>query len=428
VVGTGLPFMEFGLRRSRPVMKYPATLAGSWRLPLILLVSWMSLSATTRAAISVGNSGVQIGGFFSQGWLYSSNNNYPTADKGGTWDSREMAFNASTAVGSHVRIGGQAFAQRLGNLGEDQVILDWAVADYNVRPEFGIRIGRVKYPKGLYGEALDLDVVRPFVFLPGSVYSPILRDFSASFNGGMLYGSISAGKHSLDYKVFYGDIPMTRQKGVAEFYNNAGLYSPSAGGVSQLNMDSVAGGQLAWNTPVSGLKFVYSYSYYSNLSTDGAFVAYPAANLHSNIDRFSWNTLSLEYARDSWTFAGEWQRTGGGLVYSAPPVLGRVSDNVGWDGWYVSAARRLNDKFEIGSYYSRLESRYASASTAAAQKHQTDYALSLRYDLSEHVLFKIEGHYIEGTYQTFNTVRIPNPSATRQNTTTVIAVKTTFSF
>ena len=57
--------------------------------------------------------------------------------------------------------------------------LDWAVADYNFRQEFGIRVGRVKYPKGLYGEALDLDVIRPFVFLPMSVYNPVLRDFSA---------------------------------------------------------------------------------------------------------------------------------------------------------------------------------------------------------------------------------------------------------
>ena len=52
----------------------------------------------------------------------------------------------------------------------------------------------------------------------------------------------------------------------------------------------------------------------------------------------------------------------------------------------------------------------------------------LRYDINEHVLIKIEGHYIDGTYQTFNTVRIPNPAATKKNQTTVFAVKTTLSF
>ena len=80
------------------------------------------LAAAAHAAIPVGSSNVQIGGFFSQGYLYSSDNNYPTADKGGTWDFREMAFNASTTVGDHLRIGGQVFAQR-------QVFVDHVVLE-----------------------------------------------------------------------------------------------------------------------------------------------------------------------------------------------------------------------------------------------------------------------------------------------------------
>src|SRR5262249_51813771 len=159
---------------------------------------------------------------------------------------------------------------------------------------------RVKYPKGLYGEALDLDVVRPFVFLPGAVYSPILRDFSASFDGVMLYGSVNVGRGSLDYRIFRGDIPMRREHGVAGFFNNAGV-SP-ASGASQLNMDRVQGGQLTWNTPVSGLKTGVSYSEFTNLTTDGPFIAAPALNVHFQLATFNWTTLSAEYSRDNWTF------------------------------------------------------------------------------------------------------------------------------
>lgn len=377
------------------------------------------------ASIPLGGDRVQLGGFFSQGWLYSSDNNYPTADKGGTFDFREMAVNVSTTVGSHLRLGGQAFAQRLGDLGEDKVILDWAIADYNFSPAFGLRAGRVKYPKGLYGEALDLDVVRPFVFLPGSVYSPVMRDFSASFNGGMAYGSINAGKGSFDYKVFGGKIPMSPSQGVTEFYNNAGFYP--APGATALSMDSVVGGQLTWNTPVSGLKFVYSFSQFTNLASDGPFVAYPAANLHSNIHHFTWNTISSEYSVGNWVFAGEWQRTDSALRYSALPVLAAVDDKVGWDGWYLSAARRLNDRFEVGGYYGDLKNRFGSPA-GGSRNYQHDSALSLRFDYSEHVLFKIEAHHIDGTYQTFDTARIPNPSSQLKSRTNLIAVKTTFSF
>jgi hypothetical protein len=396
----------------------------------LIAAAFLALAGNfTNGAIPIGDTNVQIGGFFSQGWLYSSDNNYPTANKGGTWDFREMAFNVSTTFGSHVRVGGQAFAQSFGAIGGDKVILDWAVADYNFSPAFGVRVGRVKYPKGLYGEALDLDVVRPFVFLPGAVYSPILRDFSASFDGAMIYGSFNVGGSSFDYKAFYGDIPITSGKGVAEFYNNAGLYSAAAGGVAKLEMDAVAGGQLVWNTPVSGLKFAYSYSHFDNLATEGPFVAMAALNLKSNIERFSWNTISAEYLWGNWVFAGEWQRTKGKLAYATSPmVVVSVSNSpVGWDGWYLSAARRLNDKFEVGAYYGSLESNTGS-NTSLPQNHQRDTALSIRFDINEHVLIKVEGHYIDGTYQTFNTVRLPNPSATRSDDTVVFAVKSTFSF
>ena len=392
----------------------------------LVLVSCMALVGLVRGAVPVGDTNVQIGGFFSQGYLYSSNNNYPTADKGGTWDFREMAFNASTTIGAHFRVGGQVFAQRFGALGDDKVILDWAVADYNFSPAFGIRAGRVKYPKGLYGEALDLDVVRPFIFLPGAVYSPILRDFSASFDGAMIYGTLNAGKNAFDYRLFFGHIPMSPEKGVAEFYNNAGFYAPP--GVKSLHMDSVTGGQLTWNTPVEGLKFVYSYSSYRNLSSDGPFAAYAAVDLHSNFDQFTWQTISAEYTWKNWVFASEWQRAKGTIRYSAAPVLATVTGDSGWDGWYVAASRRLGDRFEVGAYYGDLANNSGTTPRSDPSQHQYDTALSLRFDLTEHVLFKLEAHSIDGTDQTFNTLRIPNPASSLQTHTTLFAAKTTLSF
>ena len=213
-------------------MKTPSFISNTAARRLALVAFCAILPVAAHASVAIENTNIQIGGFFSQGYLYSNNNNFPTADEGGTWNFREMAFNVSDTIGAHLRIGGQAFAQSFGNIGDDKIILDWAIADYNFNQYFGIRVGRVKYPKGLYGEALDLDAVRPFVFLPGSVYSPILRDFSASFDGGMAYGSFNVGKSSFDYKAFFGDIPMNPNQGVAEFYDNSGFYPAS--GVTNL--------------------------------------------------------------------------------------------------------------------------------------------------------------------------------------------------
>ena len=138
------------------------------------------------------------------------------------------------------------------------------------------------------------------------------------------------------------------------------------------------------------------------------------------------STTDKRFSAGNWSFATEWQRTGGALSYSAAPVLPMVNDNSGWQGWYVSAARRLGDRFQVGAYYGSLKARYTTST--APSSYQRDSAVSFRYDAGEHVIFKLEAHRIDGTYQTFNTPRIPNPAATRHDSTTVFAAKTTLSF
>jgi hypothetical protein len=118
---------------------------------------------SVSAAVTWEN--IQFGGFVSQGYLKSTNNNFPVDTKDGTFDFREFGFNASMTLGSHLRLGGQVFGQTLGKYGDDKPALEWAQADYNFRPEFGIRVGRIKYPRGLYSDTLDLDMIRPFIFI-----------------------------------------------------------------------------------------------------------------------------------------------------------------------------------------------------------------------------------------------------------------------
>ena len=366
---------------------------------------------------------VQFGGFISQGIIKSEGNNFPFEDQDATVDFREMAFNATTTFGPHFRVGAQLFAERLGAYGEDQVRLDWAVADYNVRPEFGVRLGRIKYPKGLYGEALDVDSIRPFIFLPMALYNPILRDFNAAFNGGMVYGSIGAAKAgTFDYKIFYGDIPMGPDQGVADYFNTSGLYQK---GAEDLGIDYLAGASVDWSTPVNGLKFHFSYSFLDNLVAAGHFAAAPVLPVSIRIDRVSYATVGSEYLYNSWTFAAEWQHSGGNTFVTAAPVLSQTS-KYDLDAAYVSVARRLNEKWELGTYYAIAHNNNPTPGTPRAGREMGDFALSVRYDVSEHVVFKLEGHYVDGYYNMMNTAKTPNPRF--EDTTTYFAARTTISF
>lgn len=288
----------------------------------------------------------------------------------------------------------------------------------------------MKFPKGLYGEALDLDVVRPFVFLPLGLYNPVLRDFSASFDGAMAYGALDLGRFgALDYKAFGGDIPMDPEQGVADFFNTTGLFA--APGVTRMGMDYVTGVQLMWSTPVSGLRLGASYSFFRHVQGVGRFAYAPSfipeAPVTVTGDRYAYTMLSAEYLVSNWTFAAEWQRTEDTFLVENTLAPASTSRN-GSDAWYVSAARRLPGGFEVGAYYSHQRNLHAAPSTPRERRQIGDWALSVRFDLNDHVLFKLEGHHVDGTMGLFNTPRVPNPPAGRESRFAYFAAKTTLSF
>ncbi|HYD85132.1 MAG TPA: hypothetical protein VEA63_13800, partial [Opitutus sp.] len=89
-----------------------STLASSPRRSVgaFLAVALLALTITPIAPAAVVWKNVQLGGFFSQGYLKSDHNNYPVDTEDGTFDFREYALNASTTLGAHFRVGGQIFA------------------------------------------------------------------------------------------------------------------------------------------------------------------------------------------------------------------------------------------------------------------------------------------------------------------------------
>ncbi|MCX6955758.1 MAG: porin [Verrucomicrobia bacterium] len=391
------------------------------------LLAFSALASGLQAAISLGeNSPVQIGGFFSQGYMISDHNNYPVDTKNGTADFREIGFNASTTLGSHLRLGGQLFAQRFGKYGDDKVVLDWAVADYNFRPEIGVRVGRIKYPRSLQSDVLDLDVVRPFIFLPQSIYDTRLRDFQASFDGAMVYGSLTAGKNTIDYKFYYGDVPIKTDSGVADYFNTSSLYA-NPPGLKQIGLDSVRGAALSWTTPVAGLRLGATYSYSTNLLVSGPFRQVPSLTSSINLPKAEYMGVSVDYTTGPWTFTSEYFINKLNSTLTLPAFIAPPSHSTGgYKAWYVSAARRLGKKFELGTYYTETWNSYPSATALPSSNQRKDWALALRYDVNDHLLFKIEGHAIDGTRDMFNVPGVVNNNF--KNSMSLFAAKTTLSF
>ena len=379
---------------------------------------------------------VQFGGFVSQGFLANTgHNDYLGNTSTGTFDFREYAVNASYAFDKW-RFGMQVFGQKLGEYGGDKLDIDWATADYQPAQWFGLRAGRVKMPRGLYNEALDLDSVRPFVLLPQSIYDARLRDFNAAFNGGMVFGNVGLDKlGSLDYRVFYGDIPIGSDSGASDYFNNE-----FASRNLNIKMDSVRGGSLFWNTPLTGLRMGYSYSSFQNLTSDhiattslvqgGPILTFLGTKSTDSYDR---HLLSIEYTKGAWVFAAEAGQEK--AMYNAYVSGSRLLDfDFKSEYFYVSAARRINPWLELGAYYSYSRDTEKVVRSTIGKNFslpvldQGDFALSARFDINEHVIFKLEGHYMNGAGKIFDTIGHRQPITGRDDSWFLFAAKVTYSF
>src|SRR3954462_15535023 len=105
---------------------------------------------------------LQIHGFATQGFLYSSNNNYLTMKSGeGSLQWTEGAVSISDAVTDKLRIGMQLHMSQIGDFGGPKLVVDWASGDYTLivlffQAEDGIRDYRVT---GVQTCALPISVV-----------------------------------------------------------------------------------------------------------------------------------------------------------------------------------------------------------------------------------------------------------------------------
>lgn len=377
--------------------------------------------------------GVDFHGFASQGFIINSgDNDYLGGNSSeGTFDFREYGINASVATGKW-RVGAQMFGQKLGPYGEDKMTLDWGTVDYQAAQWFGLRAGRVKMPRGLYNEALDLDSTRPFVFLPQSVYDARLRDFQASFDGGMAYGNVDLSKFgSLDYKVFGGTKSMSTSSGASDYFNIDAPF-PNL----DIGMDSAFGGSLFWNTPLQGLRVGYSFSRFNEFVTQ-RYVPFRGTDTFKTAPDYDRHLASVEYTVGDFVFAAEGGVDDTHYEVAFPAGYLGNPESVTYAYlyptsyyFYGSAAWRAQSWLELGAYYSysHWDQRGVGTPVVFPDLDQGDIAVSARFDITDHLLFKIEGHYLDGSGAVFDVPSKPQPPADRDDSWFMFAAKLSFYF
>jgi len=351
----------------------------------VVLAAMWPCDGVFASAQSMDDLNLQVHGYAAQGFVYSTNNNWDTTDStDGSSAWTEAVVNLTVQPESRLRIGVQARYYLLGNYG-NQIVLDWAQADYKVNEHFGFRAGKVKSPIGLLNEIQDIDPAYLWILLPQSIYPIASRNSTLAHYGGVAYGTVSLGESlgKVEYSAYGGQRVVAGDDGFLQPLRDEGLTLPN--GVS----GPVFGGTLRWNIPIRGLMLGATES---SQSASGAITAGLYQGTLS-APRFYVPYFFGTYERNKLTVAGEYSRWASNSTIQlsgAPSEISYEDERA----FYGMASYRLTGKLSGGLYYSSLNNRQAAFTSA---RYQKDWALALRYDFNPYLYAKVEQHFVDGT-------------------------------
>lgn len=370
-------------------------------------------AARQAAAVELGSVGdappAQLHGFVSPGFIFSTENNYLAKSTRGSFEFNEVGVNLTVPLSDKLRTGMQLFSRDLGPVGNYTPKFDWFYLDYRFEDWLGLRAGRVKVPFGLYNDSSDIDAARVPVLLPQSIYPAGSRDFLLAQTGAEIYGRVDMGVlGALEYRIFGGTI----------FLDLASQTSVGTQ-VSEIDVPYVVGERLLWETPLEGLRLGATLE---ALRLDARFVVPPATEVDVEVPAVLW-VWSAEYVAYDWLVAAEYSRWMVS-IHADPAIV--PPDTTTSERAYAMASYGVTDWFHPGAYYSLFFPNVENRSGRAAVQH--DVAGTLRFDVNEHWLVKLEGHYMRGTADVDESLNDNQPLDTLARNWAVFLAKTTAHF
>ncbi len=326
---------------------------------------------------------VDIRGFISQGYLTTTENNYFISNtKDGTFQFNEMGLNFGTDLTDNLSLGIQFFAKDLGVLGNDKIVIDWAIADYNYRDWLGLRVGKIKKASGLHNQIRDIDAGRSGIFLPLSIYDETFRDQTLVSKGVSIYGTLL---DQIDYQAYYGVFDIQLGCGLDLYISRNGLTTTS------FEVEPGAGINFLWNTPLEGLSLGTTYTTYK--FTQNA-VMPPGMAMSLEYEGYNY-FLSIEFLYEDFTFNAEFQRAPNDTTTTMVGLpVEPTTDTIESEGYYGQAGYRFTNWFELGAGYSAKFSNIEIRDEPA--RYLKDIYFSLRFDVNDNWIIKLEGHSLDG--------------------------------
>ncbi len=368
-----------------------------------------------------------INGFISQGYLKTDKNNWLAETEEGSFEINDMALRFSSRLTSRLFLGIQFYARDLGDLGNDEITLDWFAADYYYNSMLGIKVGKLKIPHGFYNESRDADFLRTSIFLPFSVYAEQWRDSFIANKGLGFYGDLF---RNLSYYLQIGVLNATPDGGMAKSFN--GLMGatitairPKTCYIANIQYRLIEGLRVG----VSTLNSAYEF--------DMTMTAQPYdVSIITDVISSIW-VYSAEYVYNNLTISGEYERSLREFDFEFMGGSNRHR-KFSMEGYYGNMEYRFNDWFSLGVYYSVLyqdkddkNGDYLSSTYGLPhfQAFSKETCISTRFDINHYWMVKLGIHFSNGT---FNTYILDNKESDGtvdlEKYWTAFAAKVTYSF
>lgn len=305
---------------------------------LPLITAFLAMLCLARANAQESPSiwdGLQVHGFASQAALRTSDNRFFGDSPETSFAFTEIGLNASLPINPRILLSGQLLARRAGDMYDGTPELDYGLADVTLasssEQHWGVRVGRVKNPLGIYNETRDVPFTHPGIFLPQVVYFDKVRDLVLSTDGLMLYSELYGNQGTLSLTLGGGQSVIDENVEWAYLNNNFD---------GDLENQGIAGlARLWYSTPDNQLKLGLSAAALS-LKFD--------PNQHSLLnpgttDIFYW-IASIQYDAEDWTLMAE---------YAGEPLEWRdygpfaPDRKITAEGYYLQGVYRVRPNIEL---------------------------------------------------------------------------------
>ena len=347
------------------------------RLALLALICCLGC----RSSFGQDLDNIQIHGFVTQSFLYSTHNNYLTMkSSSGSFQWTEGAVSLNDSVSDNMRVGIQLHMYQMGQIGGPNVLVDWASGDYKLNDRFGLRGGKIKIPMGLFNDSQDVDSLFLWTLLPQSNYPDDNRDFNLAALGGEFYGWLPLSKvGKFQYRAFAGESRFDTHGGYIHTLADYGFTFPDPPG------GKVFGGDARWATPWRGLMRGTSFQ---SQSVDGSG---PQGSLH--VPPVFLAAYYGEWIKGKWHVAAEYWR----VPFVANIQAGSDSLVLAVDqrSWYPMVSYQMTKRLQLGTYYSHYINKAADYSQP--ENYSKDWAVSGRYNFNANFYAKLEVHFLHGT-------------------------------